>query len=138
MSHAKVLHTAKTRTTGGRDHGASRSSDGLLDLRLATPGSSRIGANPEQLFAAAWSASFADAIALAARNRNMALPAKVCIDAEIDLNLGDNGYFLSARLNVRLPGLEQVVAKELVDEAEKICPYSKAARGNIEVTVKLV
>src|SRR5271167_3192792 len=102
MGHiVKVLHTAKTGTTGDREHGASRSSDGLLDIRLSIPGSARIGTNPEQLFAAGWSASFADAITLAARKRNIALPGKVSIDAEVDLNLGDRGYFLSSRLNVR-------------------------------------
>jgi lipoyl-dependent peroxiredoxin len=139
MSHiVKVLHTGKTGTKGGRDDGASRSSDGLLDIRLSTPGSARIGTNPEQLFAAGWSASFADAITLAARKRKIALPAKVGVDAEIDLNLEDGGYCLSARLTVRLPGLERGVAKDLVDEAEGICPYSKATRGNIDVAIKLV
>jgi osmotically inducible protein OsmC len=139
MSHiVKVLYTAKTGTTGGRDNGASRSSDGLLDIRLSTPGSARIGTNPEQLFAAGWSASFAKAIALAACKREIALPAKVSIDAEVDLNLVDGGYFLSARLNVRLPDLERNVAKDLVGEAEEICPYSKATRGNIQVTITLI
>ena len=135
---AKVLYTARTETTGGRERGASRSSDGLLDIRLSAPGSARIGTNPEQLFAAGWSASFANAIALVARKRKIALPAKVSIDAEVDLNLGDGGHFLSTRLNVRLPGLERNVAKDLVDEAEKICPYSKATRGNVGVTIKLI
>ena len=135
---AKLVYTAKTETTGGRENGASRSFDGLLDIRLSSPGSARIGTNPEQLFAAGWSASFADAIALAARKRKIALPGKVSIDAELDLNLGDSGYFLSTRLNVTIPGLEPNVAKQLVDEAEKICPYSKATRGNMEVTIKLV
>ena len=139
MSHiVKVLHTGKTGTTGGRDDGASRSSDGLLDVRLSTPGSARIGTNPEQLFAAGWSASFASAIALAARERKIALPAKVSIDAEVDLNLWDGGYFLNARLNVRLPGLERNLAKDLVDEAEEICAYSQATRGNIQVTINLI
>src|ERR1700738_411614 len=95
MDHiVKVLHTAKTETTGDRDNGASRSFDGLLDIRLSTPGSARIGSSPEQLFAAGWSASFANAIALAASKRNIVLPAKVSIDAEMDLNLGEGGYFL--------------------------------------------
>ena len=134
---AKVVYTAKTKTIGDRENGASRSLDGLLDVRLSTPGSARIGTNPEQLFAAGWSASFANAIALAAGERKIALPAKVSIDAEVDLNLGDGGYFLRTRLNVTLPGLERNVAKVLVDEAEEICPYSKATRGNIEVTIRL-
>jgi lipoyl-dependent peroxiredoxin len=135
---AKAVYTARTSTTGGRENGTSRSSDGLLDIRLSTPGSTRIGANPEQLFAAGWSASFESAIALAARKRKISLPGGVSIDAEVDLNLGDRGYFLSARFNVRLPGVERNVAKALVDEAHEICPYSKATRGNIEVTIKLV
>lgn len=134
----KVVYTAKTATAGGRENGVARSSDGLLDIRLSIPGAARIGTNPEQLFAAGWSASFESAIALGARKRKIALPAEMSIDAEVDLNLGESGYFLSARLNVRLPGLERNVAKALVDEAEEICPYSKATRGNIEVTIKLV
>lgn len=139
MNHiVNVLHTAKTETTGDRNNGASRSSDGLLDIRLSSPGSARIGTNPEQLFAAGWSASFADAIALAARKRNIALPAKISIDAEVDLNLGDGGYFLSTRLNVRIPDLERSAAKDLIDEAVEICPYSKVTRGNIEVMIKLI
>ncbi|MGA7809948.1 Ohr family peroxiredoxin [Bradyrhizobium sp.] len=139
MRHiAKLLHTAWTETTGDRDNGASRSSDGLLDIRLSTPGSARIGTNPEQLLAAGWSASFASAIALAARKTKITLPAKVSIDAEVDLNLGDNGYFLCARFNVTIPGLASHVAKDLIDEAEELCPYSKATRGNVEVTVTLV
>ena len=139
MSHiVKVLHTAKTRTSGGREHGASRSSDGLLDIRLSTPGSARFGTNPEQLLAAGWSASFANAIVLAAHKRKITLQAKVSIDAEIDLNLGDGGHSLSARLIVTVPSMERSVAKELVDEAEHICPFSKATRGNIRVTIKLV
>ena len=134
----RVVYTAKTETIGGRENGASRSSDGLLDIRLSVPGSARIGANPEQLFAAGWSASFGSAIALVAGKREIALPAEVSIDAEVDLNLGDDGYFLSARLNVRLPGLQRNVAKGLLDEAQENCPYSKATRGNIEITIKLV
>ena len=136
--NVRVLYTAKTHTTGGRKSGVSRSSDGVLDVRLSTPGSARIGTNPEQLFAAGWSACFESAIVLAARKRKIALPVEVIIDAEVDLNLRDGGYFLSTRLNVKLPGLERNVAKDLVDEAEEICPYSKATRGNIEVTIKLV
>ena len=135
---AKVLHTAKTRTTGGRENGAARSSDGRLDIRLSAPGSARIGTNPEQLFAAGWSACFESAIALAARRRKTALPADVAIDAEVDLNLGDDGYSLTTRLNVSLPGVEREAAQALIDEAHQICPYSKATRGNIDVAVKLV
>src|SRR5258708_23589605 len=127
MSHiVKVLYTAKTGTTGGREHGASRSSDGLLDIRLATPGSARIGANPEQLFAAAWSASLESAIALAARRRKIVLPADLAIDAEVDLCLADGAHFLQARLKVSLPDVEREVVQALVNEAHQTCPYSKA------------
>ena len=135
---SKVLYTAKTHTTGGRENGISRSSDGRLDIRLSTPGSARIGANPEQLFAAGWSTCFESAIALAALKRKIMLPAEVTIDAEVDLNLGDGGYFLTARLNVSLPGLGQEVARALIDDAHQICPYSKATRGNIEVAINLM
>jgi lipoyl-dependent peroxiredoxin len=134
----KVVYTAKTHTTGGRENGASRSSDGRLDVRLSTPGSARIGTNPEQLFAAGWSACFESAIALAARKREFTLPADVTIDAEVDLNLADGGYFLSTRLNVSLRGVEREVAQALIDEAHLICPYSKATRGNIDVAINLV
>src|SRR5262245_26966732 len=98
----KVVYTARTRTTGGRENGISRSGDGCLDIRFATPGSARIGANPEQLFAAGWSACFESALALAADKRKITLPAGVAIDAEVDLKLADGGYVLSARLNVSL------------------------------------
>jgi lipoyl-dependent peroxiredoxin len=134
----KIVYTAKTHTSGGRENGASRSSDGRLDIRLSTPGSARIGTNPEQLFAAGWSACFESAIAIAARKKKITLTADVAIDAEVDLNLADGGYFLRARLNVSLPGVERDVAQALVDEAHQICPYSKATRGNIDVAINLV
>ena len=133
-----VLHTAKTRTTGGREYGASRSSDGVLDIRLSTPGSARIGANPEQLFAAAWSASLESAIAVAARQRTIAIPVGLVIEAEVDLCLADGAYFLQARLSVSLPGVEREVAHALVDEAHQACAYSKATRANIDVVIDLV
>jgi lipoyl-dependent peroxiredoxin len=132
------VYTAKTHTTGGRENGVSRSSDGRLDVRLSIPGSARIGTNPEQLFAAGWSACFESAIALAARKRKIVLPADVVIDAEVDLHLVDSGYFLSARLNVSMPGVERDVAQALVNEAEQTCPYSSATRGNINVAIKIV
>jgi len=139
MSHiATVLYAAKTRTTGGREYGASRSSDGVLDIRLATPGSARIGANPEQLFAAAWSASLESAIALAARQRKVVLPVGLAIEAEVDLCQADGAYFLQARLHVSLPGVEREASQALVDEAHQTCAYSKATRGNIDVVIKLV
>jgi lipoyl-dependent peroxiredoxin len=133
----KVLYTAKTYTTGGRENGTSRSSDGRLDVRLSTPNSARIGTNPEQLFAAGWSACFESAIAVAAHKRKVTLPADVSIDAEVDLNFGSDGYSLSARLNVRIPGVARDVAQALLEDADQLCPYSKATRGNINVAINL-
>ena len=133
----KVLYTAKTRTTGGREHGASRSSDGSLDVKLSIPGSGRIGTNPEQLLAAGWSACFESAMGIAARKKKITLPADLAIDAAVDLNLAESGYFLRARLNVSVPGVDRSVAQALVDEADKTCPYSKATRGNIDVAINL-
>jgi osmotically inducible protein OsmC len=134
----KVVYTAKTHTSGGRENGVSRSSDGRLDVKLSLPGSARIGTNPEQLFAAGWSACFESAIGLAARKRKIALPADLAIDAEVDLNLAESGYFLSTRLNISLPGIEREVAQSLLDEADQLCPYSKATRDNIDVAINLV
>ncbi|MGO4725327.1 MULTISPECIES: organic hydroperoxide resistance protein [unclassified Inquilinus] len=132
-----VLYTGKTHTTGGRD-GASRSSDGRLDIMLSSPGTPGSGTNPEQLFAAGWSACFIGAMGLAARKLKIALPADLAVDAEVDLGTADGGYLLQARLNVSLPGLEPDVARALVDAAHQTCPYSKATRGNIGVEVNLV
>ena len=132
---SKVVHTARTRTTGGREHGVSRSSDGYLDIRLAAPG--RIGTNPEHLFAAAWSACFEHAIGLAAQRRKITLSAGITIDAEVNLNVAASGHFLSAGLNISIRGVERDIAQALVDEAHEICPYSKATRGNIDVAIKL-
>ena len=135
---AKVLYTAKTRTTGGRDGGASRSSDGQLDIKLSVPGSSRPGTNPEQLFAAGWSACFIGAMKHVAAGMKVRLPADVTLDTEVDLCNGADGYFLQARLNASLPGLDRQVAQSILDSAHQTCPYSKATRGNIEVAINLV
>ena len=132
---AKVLYTARTHTTGGRLDGASRSSDGRLDVRLSPPGAAGIGTNPEQLFAAGWSACFEGALEIVARKRKLVLPRKCAIDAEIDLLLEDDAYTLRARLFVSLPGLEADLARDLIDEAHRTCPYSKAVRNNIDVSV---
>ena len=134
----KVIYTAKTHTTGGRENGVSRSSDGRLDVKLSLPGSPRIGTNPEQLFAAGWSACFEGALALAAHKKKIKLLADVAIDAEVDLHLDDGAYFLSARLNVSIPGIERSIAQGLVDDAKGVCPYSKATSGNIAVTYNVV
>lgn len=132
----KVLYTGKTHTTGGRD-GASRSSDSYLDIKLSPPGTGA-GTNPEQLFAAGWSACFIGAMGLAARKMNVALPSDVAVDAEVDLATSEGGYLLQARLNVSLPGVDREAARAVVDAAHQTCPYSKATRGNIGVTIELV
>ena len=131
-----VLYTGRTHTTGGRD-GASRSSDGRLDLRLSPPGSTGQGTNPEQLFAAGWSACFIGAMGRAAQAAGVKLPADVAVDAEVDLGKIGDGFALQARLNVSLPGLDTAVARAIIDGAHLLCPYSKATRGNITVELKL-
>ena len=137
-AQAKVLYTAKTHTTGGREKGVARSSDGRLDVRLSTPGAKGEGTNPEQLFAAGWSACFEGALGVVAKQQKIVLPEDTAIDAEVDLNLGDGGFFLRARLNVSIPGVEREVAEALVKAAHEVCPYSKATRGNIDVTLNVV
>jgi osmotically inducible protein OsmC len=133
----KTLYTAKTHTTGGRD-GASRTSDGRLDVKLSSPGTSGGGTNPEQLFAAGWSACFLSAIELVAGKKKVPLPIDRAVDAEVDLRLAEGSYSLAARLNVSLPGVDRDVAQSLVDAAHQICPYSKATRGNIEVVTSVL
>ena len=129
---SKVLFSGKTHTTSG-NAGAARSSDGFLDLQLPQPHPAA-----ENLFGAAWSACYMGAVELAASQRKIPLPPGLAVDARIDLNLGDGGFFLTARLDVSLPGLDRAVAQELVHAAHEICPYSKATRGNIAVETHLV
>ncbi|MBA4053883.1 MAG: peroxiredoxin [Marivirga sp.] len=132
----KIIYTGKTHTTGGRD-GASQSSDGRLDIKLSSPGTKGLGTNPEQLFAAGWSACFIGALGIAAGKMKITFPSDSAVDAEVDLGATDGAYFLQARLNVSLPGLEHHVAQALVEEAHRTCPYSKLTKGNINVTITL-
>ncbi|QEM05073.1 organic hydroperoxide resistance protein [Mucilaginibacter rubeus] len=134
----KVLYTGKVRTVGGRDGGSSISTDGQLDIKHSTPGTPKPGTNPEQLFAAGWSACFEGAIGIAAAKKRIELPAELAIDAEVDLGITTGAYFLQARLNVNLPGLDVEVAKALIEEAHQTCPYSKLTYGNINVEINLV
>jgi lipoyl-dependent peroxiredoxin len=129
---AKTLFTAKTHTTSG-PQGAARSSDGQLDVQLPEPHPAA-----ERMFAAAWSACFLGALELAASRKKITLPGAPAIDATIDLLTENNGFFLRARLDVSVPGVDREVARELVDAAHGICPYSKATRGNIEVELNVV
>jgi Ohr subfamily peroxiredoxin len=133
---SKVLYTGKTRTDSGGRNGAARRDDGRLDIALSSPGSGT-GTNPEQLFAAGWSACFIGAMGIAAKGMGIPLPPDTAVDAEVDLCLGDDGYFLRARLNVHLPGLPADSAQALVDSAHQTCPYSKATRGNVGTTIVL-
>lgn len=135
---AKVLYTGKTHTTSGGRDGSSRSPDGRLDIQLSSPGSSGSGTNPEQLFAAGWSACFIGAMGLAAGALKVKLPADLAVDAEVDLVTDTGAYFLQARLNVSLPGVARDVAQALVDTAHQTCPYSKLTKGNIDVVINLI
>jgi Ohr subfamily peroxiredoxin len=134
----KLLYTAKAHTTGGRDGGSSRTSDGRLDVKLSIPGAHGNGTNPEQLFAVGWSACFTSALKIVAAQKKVHLPSEPTTDAEVDLCTDADGYFLRARLNVSLPGLEREVAQAILEGAHETCPYSKATRGNIEVALNLV
>jgi lipoyl-dependent peroxiredoxin len=135
----KVQYTANTHTSGGRRGGVSRSDDGRLDVKFSAPIVPGTGTNPEQLFAAGWSACFISAMALVANRMKVKLAAEVAVDAEIDLCNSGDAYFLRARLNVSLPGLEREVAQAIVDATHgETCAYSNATRGNIDVTLNVV
>jgi len=133
----KVLYTAKTHTTGGREGGSSRTSDGRLDVKLSVPGTSGTGTNPEQLFAAAWSACYLSAVKIVAHAMKVTLPPDVAIDAEVDLGVANGGHLVQGRLNVSLSGIEHEVAQKIVDAAHLECPYSKATHGNINVVTTI-
>ena len=133
----KVLYTARTHTEGGRE-GVARSSDGRLNLRLSQPGGAGEGVNPEQLFAAGWSACFIGALGLAASRQGLKLPAETAVDAEVDLGMAADGFHLQARLSVSLPGIEPSVGRTLMEAAHQTCPYSRAVQGNINVDLQLV
>lgn len=133
----KVLYTAKVHTTGGRG-GASRSSDGRLEVKLSVPGTDGAGTNPEQLFAAGWSACFQSAVELVAKKMKVALPADFAIDAEVDLGLSSGNYQLAGRLNVSMPGMDRATAQQIIDTAHQTCPYSRATHGNVDVVTTIV
>jgi Ohr subfamily peroxiredoxin len=135
----KILYTAKTHTTGGRD-GRSVTDDGLLDVKLALPksmGGTGNATNPEQLFAAGYSACFMGALKHVAGLKKVAIPAEAAIDASVDLGPTAHGFGIAAKLVVSLPGLDRAVAQALVESAHQVCPYSNATRGNIDVELVL-
>ena len=129
---SKILFTGKTHTTAGND-GSGRSSDGFLDIKLPQPHPAA-----ENLFGVAWSACYMGALELAASRKKIKLPPGLAVDAEINLNNAEGGFFLTAKLNVSLPGLDREVAEDLLQDAHEICPYSKATHGNIAVETNLV
>ena len=129
---AKTLFTGRTHTTSG-PNGATRSADGIVDLKLPQPHPAA-----EDLFASAWSACYLGAIELAAAQRKVKLPEHPAVNTEIDLNRDGNAFFLRARLSVSLPGVNRAVAEELAEAAHGICPYSKAVHGNIEISTNVI
>ncbi|MEJ6020896.1 organic hydroperoxide resistance protein [Ramlibacter sp. PS4R-6] len=134
----KVLYTGRAHTTGGRD-GQSRSDDGKLEVKLSPPGQGT-GTNPEQMFAAGYSACYIGAMKAVAGKMKLQLPQDLAVDAEVDLGPIKEGaaYGIAARLNVSLPGMDRAQAQQLVDAAHQVCPYSNATRGNIDVQINLV
>jgi Ohr subfamily peroxiredoxin len=136
----KVLYTAHAHTTGGRD-GRSVSDDGLLDVKLSPPkamGGAGTATNPEQLFAAGYSACFMGALKHVAGMKKLTVPADASINASIDIGPIPAGFGISARLAISLPGMDRAVAQDLVDTAHQVCPYSNATRGNIDVELTLI
>ena len=136
----KVLYTAKAHTTGGRE-GQSRSDDGLLEVKLAPPkemGGKGDATNPEQLFAAGYSACFMGAIKFVAGQKKVVVPADASIDASVSIGPIPNGFGLAVELAVSLPGLDRAAAQDLVDAAHIVCPYSNATRGNIDVKLSVI
>ena len=134
----KVLYTAHTHTTGGRD-GAGSSSDGALNVKLSSPGSGKPGTNPEQLFGVGYSACFMGAMQIVGAAQKIKLPVDTAVDASVSLGRTENdtAYGLAVTLSVSLPGLDRAQAQQLIDGAHQACPYSHATRGNIEVTINL-
>lgn len=133
----KVLYTAKTHVTGGRE-GEGRSSDERISVKLSSPGGPGNGTNPEQLFAIGYSACFMGAMKAVAPKVGVKVPDSAAVDAEVDLGPTSLGYGIAARLNISLPGLERAQAEKLVEEAHKVCPYSNATRNNIDVQLNIV
>jgi lipoyl-dependent peroxiredoxin len=132
----KVLYTGNVHVTGGRD-GHAKSSDGRLELNLSSPGAKGDGTNPEQLFAAGWSACFIGAMQHNAAKSGVKLPAGLSVDTSVDLATNESGFLLQARLQVNLPGLSGEDAQAVVNAAHQTCPYSKATRGNINVEINV-
>lgn len=141
MSLEKVVYTAHAEATGGRD-GRAISSDGVLDVSLTTPkdmgGAGGSGTNPEQLFAAGYSACFLGAMKLVSGQDKIEMPEDASIEGAVGIGPVPNGFGIEVELKISLPGMDKKQAKELVDKAHQVCPYSNATRGNVDVTLTLV
>lgn len=141
MSIEKVLYRATATATGGRD-GRAVSSDGVLDVKLTTPkalgGGGGMGTNPEQLFAAGYSACFLGAIKFVAAKEKIQIPQDVSIEGNVGIGPIPTGFGIEVELRISLPGMDKAAAKALVDKAHIVCPYSNATRGNIDVTLTMV
>ena len=138
MKIDKILYTAHATSTGGRE-GGSKSSDGVLDVKLTTPkelgGNGATGTNPEQLFAAGYSACFLGAMKHVAMMEKITLPADTSIKADVGIGPIPAGFLVQVGLTVTIPGMERAAAEKLVETAHGVCPYSNATRGNIDVTL---
>ncbi|MEL0635574.1 organic hydroperoxide resistance protein [Marinomonas sp. TI.3.20] len=136
----EVLYTAHATSKGGRT-GESRSDDGALNVKLSTPkalgGAGGEGTNPEQLFAAGYSACFIGALQLVASQQKVTLPTETSIDASVSIGPIEHGFGIAAKLVVNIPGLDKTLAEKLVDDAHQVCPYSNATRNNIAVTLSV-
>jgi Ohr subfamily peroxiredoxin len=140
MQTIKALYTATATATGGRD-GRAVSSDGILDVKLSTPrelgGAGGEATNPEQLFAAGYSACFIGAIKFVASQSKKQIPADASITGKVGIGQIPGGFGLEVELNINLPGLDLAEAEELVAKAHQVCPYSNATRGNIDVRLNV-
>ena len=135
----KVIYRAHATSTGGRD-GTSKTSDGSLDIKLTVPkemGGAGGGVNPEQLFAAGYSACFLGAMKFVAGTQKVTLPADTSINATVGIGQIPAGFGIEVQMVVNVPGMDKVAAQALVDKAHQVCPYSNATRGNIEVSITL-
>lgn len=140
MSIDKVLYRAKAESSGGRE-GTSKSSDGVLDLKLTTPkelgGGGGNGTNPEQLFAAGYSACFLGALKYVASQQKVTLPKDLCVTGEVGIGQIATGFGIEADLTIRAPGMDLGQLQDLVDKAHIVCPYSNATRNNIDVRLHI-
>src|SRR5687768_2128179 len=141
MAIEKALYTAQATSTGGRT-GTTKSSDGRIELNLSTPkalgGDDGPGTNPEQLFAAGYSACFIGAMKAVAAKQKLQLPQDLSIAADVGIGPIPTGFGIQATLNISLPGMDRAAAQALVTAAHQVCPYSNATRGNIDVTLNIV